>query len=105
MGGSRRTCRVEIELEGRAETRRAQHAEPVFENRSTAFPTARIDLRSMSFRPSEGVDERPVVGSAAMALMVKSRRARSAVMSSTKLTASGRRPSEYVLSPRSVVTS
>jgi hypothetical protein len=61
--------------------------------------------RSMSFLPSNGSMMRPSSGSNAMALTVKSRRARSAVMSLTNSTVSGRRPSEYAPSPRNVVTS
>ena len=73
-----------------AENRAARRTRrPSSEKRSIALPTARIDLRSMSFRPSNGSTSAPFSGSAAIALIVKSRRARSAVMSFTKLTLSG----------------
>ena len=79
------------------EARGAEHAEAVLgEALASASPTARSTFARQICRPSNGSIEVAVRGSTAMALIVKSRRARSAVMSSTKCTASGRRPSVYV---------
>ena len=66
---------------------------PSSANRSRGSPTARITFRARSARPSNGSRSSPWRGSQAMALTVKSRRARSASRLSWKVTRLGRRPS------------
>ena len=86
-----------VALERRREARGAQHAQAVLREALDRSRRPRGgSSRSRSFCPSNGSISAGASGSMAIALMVKSRRARSAVMSSTKTTASGRRPSEYV---------
>ena len=72
--------------------------------RVSGSPTQRMHWRRKSACPPNG-SHRPRTGLHAIALMVKSRRARSHSMSSTNDTLSGRLPSEYAPSVRKVVTS
>ena len=85
--------RVDGALERRREARRAQHAQAVLgEALARRRPRRGAPRASRSCCPSNGSIRCPSSGSMAMALKVKSRRARSAVMSSTNSTLSGPPP-------------
>jgi len=73
-------------------------------NRSSGTPTQRSNPSLRSSRPPYGSTKRPSLLQA-MALTVKSRRARSASMSAVNSTESGLLPSEYIPSTLYVVTS
>ena len=79
--------RLELELERRDEARRAQHAQPVFGEALGRIAHRAQHAAAQIVEAAEGIDQRaPSRGSKAIALTVKSRRARSSSMIVTKST-------------------
>ena len=89
---------LRIEAEPEWETKRAaQEARNPPANRSSASPTARTSARAISASPPHGSTTSPLLASIAMALIVKSRRARSSSSVASNATAGNRVSSWIVL--------